>query len=589
VLGVRAADVQRQVLLGEGTVILGAGRGCAVVLRGERVAREHAKLQLSAQQARLSVFPHASPAVLNGVHVREAGLEPGDRIEVGDVQLTLHRADAIARVEVPTRGDAAAAITTIDERGEVDVVGATPPRSLAFLERLCRWALRGPSAARGEMLATLCGELRAEAGCAFVVEGLAKVTCLAAWGDPLPGVDAAAAALVTRRGRIDDVELVARGEWAAAGFTMPTGATFGLYVRGRDLASDAAELLRVATRLFGHDHLRDRAVAPRVEAPAAVPGLVFPPDIVVGRARAMRRLYEDLANVVDGPLPVLVLGETGVGKEHIARVLHDSSQRRSRPFVTINCAAIPAELLEAELFGIERGVATGVSERQGKFREAHGGTLFLDEIGELPLPLQAKLLRVLEERKVQPVGGQAAAVDLRILAATNLPLADVAASGRFRLDLFHRLAGFVVEVPPLRERAEDIPLLFGHFLASARTQPPHVAPQAVSALVRHRWSGNIRELRHEAVRVAARAGSEIGLADLSPSVAASFDVGGGLATAAYPDTRTLDGELARVEAALLAATIRECAGNVTHAAERLGISRARLGRRARELGVDRPR
>src|SRR5262249_9567460 len=150
-------------------------------------------------------------------------------------------------------------------------------------------------------------------------------------------------------------------------------------------------------------------------------------------------LYEQLEVVVDSRLPLLILGETGAGKEHIAQVLHESSPRRAAPFVTINCAAIPSELLEAELFGIERGIATGVEERAGKFREAHGGTLFLDEVGELPLSLQAKLLRGLEEQLVRPIGGRAAAVDVRIVAATNARLDAQAAEGRFRLDLYHRL------------------------------------------------------------------------------------------------------------------------------------------------------
>ena len=430
---------------------------------------------------------------------------------------------------------------------------------------------------------------------------------MAAWGDPLPALDEAMAVLPsaeTKAGAptgVDAVALVARDGWTIAAFPTPSGSCFGLFVRGASLADDTPELLRLAVRLFGHDYLRDRASGARVEPPT-VRGLVFPPDVVIGRSLAMRRLYEELATVVDGQLPVLVLGETGVGKEHIARVLHDSSSRRERPFVTINCAAIPADLLEAELFGIERGVATGVSERIGKFREAHGGTLFLDEIGELPLPLQSKLLRVLEEKKVQPVGGQAAAVDLRIVAATNVPLAEVASSGRFRLDLFHRLAGFVVEVPPLRERAEDVPLLFDHFLRAARGFGARLSPPALAALVRHRWNGNVRELRHEAARIAARIGAasssatpEIALADLSPSVAAA--VGGASATSiaatggsGEPTAiagHTLDDELARIEGALIATALRETAGNVTHAAERLGISRARLRRRARELGLDR--
>ncbi len=654
VLGVRAQDVSRQVPLAEGTVVLGTGRGCAVVLRGRDVAREHARLHLTRERARLSVLPHATPALLNGVQVREAGLEPGDTIQVGDVQLTLHRAadllpkrrdrerheglnGSAAAVNGSERREPSASAEVVESAGgretngaadamldadvtanahgtvvDVQAVFAATSRNghrgananaLAFLETLLLWGLRGPSSLRAEMLASLCEHFGAAAGCAFELSPSGAVTTVAAWGDPLPALDEAMAVLPsaeTKAGAqsgVDAIALVASSEWTIAAFPTPSGSRFGLFVRGASLADDTPELLRLAVRLFGHDYLRDRASGARVEPPT-VRGLVFPPDVVIGRSPAMRRLYEELATVVDGQLPVLVLGETGVGKEHIARVLHDSSSRRERPFVTINCAAIPADLLEAELFGIERGVATGVIERIGKFREAHGGTLFLDEIGELPLPLQSKLLRVLEEKKVQPVGGQAAAVDLRIVAATNVPLAEVASSGRFRLDLFHRLAGFVVEVPPLLERAEDVPLLFDHFLRAARGFGARLSPPALAALVRHRWTGNVRELRHEAARIAARIGAassnaapEIALADLSPSVAAAV---GGTSAATGSNVEptagqghTLDDELARIEGALIATALRETAGNVTHAAERLGISRARLRRRARELGLDR--
>ena len=578
VLGVRGGDAVRQVPLADGTVILGAAHTCAVVLRGRDIARQHATLQLSPERARLSVFPHAAPAVLNGVQVREAGLAPGDTIQVGDVHLTLHRA------EPPT--------PAIESRGEPAASGGdgghARDAALALVETLCRWALRGHAAGRADMLALLCGELGAEAGCAFVAERGAGPSCVAAWGDPLPELDEAAAALASTDTVADEIVVARRPGWVVAGFSAPGNVTFGLFLRGPDAAAVEPELLRIAARLFGHDSLRERVSGAPTQPTAPVAGLVFPPDIVVGRSPAMRRLYEELATVVDGQLPVLVLGETGVGKEHIAQVLHDSSPRRQRPFVTINCAAIPAELLEAELFGIERGVATGVNERLGKFREAHGGTLFLDEIGELPLPLQAKLLRVLEERKVQPVGGQAATVDLRIVAATNVPLEEVAAGGRFRLDLFHRLAGFVVQVPPLRERSEDVPLLFDHFLRTSRNHGARLTPQALAALVRHRWGGNIRELRHEAARIAARAGTttELGLADLSPVVAASF-ARPVPAVASDAALGTLDEELSRIEAALIGAALRDTAGNVSQAAQRLGISRARLRRRAKELAVER--
>ncbi|HXT21097.1 MAG TPA: sigma-54 dependent transcriptional regulator, partial [Thermoanaerobaculia bacterium] len=320
-------------------------------------------------------------------------------------------------------------------------------------------------------------------------------------------------------------------------------------------------------------------------AAAGAGSLAFPPEVVVGRAPAMQRLYAQVASLTESVLPVLLLGETGVGKEHVARLLHDSSPRRTRPFVTINCAAIPSELLESELFGIERGVATGVEERRGKFQEAHGGTLLLDEVGELPLPLQAKLLRALEDKQVRPVGGRAAAVDLRIVAATNTDLVGAVAAGRFRADLYHRLAGFELRVPPLRERSEDVAPLFTRFLAAdpRGRLAAGIAPEALAALLRYQWEGNVRELRNEAARVAlaVRPGQPVSLTDLSPHVAAALEEaprGGG-------GEHGLDARLAQLERHLLRAALAESGGALTRAAQDLGISRGRLRRRLRELGL----
>jgi len=224
--------------------------------------------------------------------------------------------------------------------------------------------------------------------------------------------------------------------------------------------------------------------------------------IEVGRSSAMRAALEVIPRVAPTNATVLVSGETGTGKEVLADLLQANSSRRDKPYVKVNCAAIPETLLEAELFGHERGAFTGADRRRiGRFEQAHTGTLFLDEIGDLPLAMQAKLLRVLQERSIQRVGGGATiAVDVRILAASNRSLAEAVRSGAFREDLYHRLHVIELRVPPLRERREDIPPLIEHF--RKRFNRRHgleisaFAPNALDALYRYAWPGNVRELRN---------------------------------------------------------------------------------------------
>jgi two-component system, NtrC family, response regulator AtoC len=225
-------------------------------------------------------------------------------------------------------------------------------------------------------------------------------------------------------------------------------------------------------------------------------------DRIVARSENMREVFDLARSVVDLDTTVLIEGETGVGKELLARAIHFSGTRRDKPFVAVNCAAIPAELFESELFGFRKGAFTGASEsRRGVFQHANGGTLLLDEIGDMPLHLQAKLLRVIEERRVMPLGaGQPVEVDVRILASTNRNLQMEAAQGRFRPDLFYRLSVMPIRMPPLRERPGDIPLLAEHFLeVSARRCKKMVraiAPAAMQALCRYSWPGNARELEN---------------------------------------------------------------------------------------------
>ncbi len=230
---------------------------------------------------------------------------------------------------------------------------------------------------------------------------------------------------------------------------------------------------------------------------------------LIGKARSMRQVFRLIEKLRDHDAPVLIEGETGTGKELVARAIHRSSRRRDAPFVVEACGALPEGLLEAELFGHEKGAFTGATEaRRGAFERAAGGTLFLDEVGDMPVRMQALLLRVLESGEVRPIGAPAArVVDCRIVCASREPLAELVRSGRFREDLYFRINVIRIEVPPLRDRKEDLPALAEAFLREMNRLPSDLTPPALELLLRHRWPGNIRELRHALERAALLAGS----------------------------------------------------------------------------------
>lgn len=335
----------------------------------------------------------------------------------------------------------------------------------------------------------------------------------------------------------------------------------------------------------------------RAEASSArsrAPRLAFRPDTVIGRSEAMGELYGKLAAVADAPVPVLLTGETGVGKEHLARLVHDSSSRRRGPFVPINCAALPAELLEAELFGIEEGVATGVRRRKGAFREARRGTIFLDEIGEMAPTLQAKLLRVLQERQVRPVGGQPVGIDVRVVSATNSDLERRRADGAFRDDLYYRLAGIVLRVPPLRERPEDIPALVEHFVGKfakeAGRPVPRIPEPLLGTLMAHPWPGNVRQLEHEVRRLVYLGSEETTLQTtyLSEELTRA-PVHEPEQAAAQADDTSLDlaTHVERLERRLIHRALERTDGNLSRAARLLGLSRNGLKAKCRRYGIRR--
>ncbi len=310
---------------------------------------------------------------------------------------------------------------------------------------------------------------------------------------------------------------------------------------------------------------------------------------IVGDGPAMRRLLELVSRVAPKDITVLVRGETGTGKELIASLVHAQSRRADRPLVCFNCAAIPGELAEAELFGHVRGAFTGaVQARRGFFAEANGGTLVLDEVGELPLPVQAKLLRALQEGEIQPVGAaRVERVDVRVIACTNRDLAEDARGGRFREDLYYRLAVLELVLPPLREHREDIPALAAEFARRHAerfgTDDVRILPELMDALQQREWRGNVRELENAVARmVALSSGGEIGLEALAATpparaVTADLEAGSG-------EALSLRKQIEAVERFLIGKAMTAVGGNQSEAARRLGVSRGSLIDRLKKYG-----
>ena len=356
---------------------------------------------------------------------------------------------------------------------------------------------------------------------------------------------------------------------------------------------DIDELARTVRQAVGAAQARGGS-----EEEAPVAGLPL-----VGRSAAMQAVYRMITRVLRNDLTVLVLGESGTGKELVAEAIHQLGHRKNGPFVAVNTAAIPADLIESELFGHEKGAFTGAVARHiGKFEQANGGTLFLDEIGDMPMQAQTRLLRALQSGSVRRVGGrEEVRVDVRIIAATNKDLEPMIAAGTFREDLFYRLNVVPILLPPLRERSDDIPALASHFLqlAAAEGLPRHQLTEDAGLLLsRQPWRGNVRELRNFIYRLALLSREEtIDAAVISPMLARverpeSESIGLDAAVARWlADNQPASGQLydaalAAFERPLFILALRETGGNQLRAAQLLGINRNTLRKRLQELVID---
>jgi DNA-binding NtrC family response regulator len=374
----------------------------------------------------------------------------------------------------------------------------------------------------------------------------------------------------------------------------PTGAAPVAILTAYATADNTIEAMRLGafdhlTKPIGRDDLvslmsrmlRSRAKGEAIQTGAPAVG----DNEMVGPSEAMRSVQKTIGLVADSDTTVLITGETGTGKELVARAIHQHGRRSSGPFVAVNCAAIPAELLESELFGHVRGAFTGaVAERAGAFRDADRGTLFLDEVGDMDFAMQAKILRALQERAVTPVGGRPIRIDARVLAATNRDLAAAVREERFREDLFYRLNVVPIHLAPLRERLADIVPLAEYFLRQATEPVKRLSTDAAARLLAHSWPGNIRELRNAIERVAILCrGDTVAASDFE-----FLTTGARAREAAAPDWT--DGDLptavARLEAHMIARALKESGGNRTEAAKRLGIHRQLLYTKAQKYGIE---
>jgi DNA-binding NtrC family response regulator len=587
-----------------GLTRIGSMSGNDVVLPVRGVSREHARLSVGGSGLVLEDLESKNGTFVDGDPVQRADVRPGQELRFGPLRLLLEEVEAgdaelaIVGARAPAAGVPAGETTQV----------ATERRSraaswLVLVERVLGRLAAAPAPDLPGALGVLLKELPARGACVVDFPADAPPVVIAARGGMEPPFhDPAFQAFMTAAppaGEIATAVLQGDPALSCALLAREGGDGLGLVVWGHFPGrGDSDPLLRVLLALLARFTGPDGPLGPRPGRAADLPRsptaeLAFPEGYIPGQSAPMMSLYGQMRPLLRGDLPVLLLGETGVGKEYLARILHLSSDRSRGPFVAINCAAIPSELLEAELFGIGKGVATGVLERPGKFQLAERGTLFLDEIGEMPADLQAKLLRALQEKEVQPVGSGPVSVDIRVVAATNTDLQARMEDGRFRRDLYYRVAGCALRIPSLRERKEDVPVLVEQlvqgFAREAGKPVAGVTVRALRLLVEYPWPGNVRELQHELRRLVYLCpdGQAIDSTMLSSHFAAQ-PLPAAAAPAATDESLAIDEHVRTLEVRLIQQALARSGGNRTQAAALLGISRNGLAIKMERLGIAHP-
>ncbi|HYH47659.1 MAG TPA: sigma 54-interacting transcriptional regulator [Thermoanaerobaculia bacterium] len=576
----------RHFYLEPGEHLVGSAPECQVLLAAAGVSRRHARLQVFTDGGALVAdLGSKNGTFVHGRRIREAAVAEWSVLAFGPVQAVLQPAGA-GRGQVllgaagPGAGEAAAhkngrsAAVPEEQRDGLTTQGLHPLESLA--------------ASLPEVLGAVAAGLETPEGgadalahrwLAILALGRAEFLRVDAGGREAVLAAASTAERVPRGGVGHEVagpegwRLRLRGERAVSWSRLDPLFELALAVlAGADGPGRPGRPGRVQQR-----------PAPHPSAGAAAAESAPPPP---GLGALLARLYRRAGKVARGDVPVLILGESGSGKDVLARWIHARSRRARGPLLAVNCAALPRDLLEAELFGIERGVATGVEARAGLLERANGGTVFLDEIGDMAPETQAKVLRVLEGTSLFRVGGKTAIpVDVRFLAATNRDLGSLVEEGAFRRDLYHRLAAFECRLPPLRERREEIPGLAARFFhreaAKAGLASPGITRAALSALVLHAWPGNVRELEHEiaAAVLLLEPGEPLDLPHLSPRLRRAVGEEG-------PTALTLEETVRRAERESFAVALAAAQGDAAQAMEILGLPRSTYYRKLKELGLN---
>jgi DNA-binding NtrC family response regulator len=560
-LVVKLGDRTLRFPLRAGECDLGSNSGCAIRIGHPTVSRAHASLVIDDSGVWLTDLRSSNGTRVAGARIKEQTLvDPGLPIRFGSVE---------ARIEVVGEDDLAAGIV-------LEPPSAAPKATVPVIE--------DPPSTIGPTVLE-----------AFSLGHLPELIERIARGEPRDEVARAVGAALLRTlpcRRVEILQPTAGGPGVLfAGERECTDATTEVTVSAGDgielkvafagaaLANAFQPLLRAAAALVSAAGPRQKSAGPTTGEHREPPHPPDPPTLVP----AVREIFDQAARIARSKVSVLIRGESGTGKELLARYLHVASDRAEQPLVTLNCAALPRDLLESELFGVERGVATGVDARAGKFESAHGGTLFLDEIGDMAPETQARILRVLAEGEVYRIGGhKARPADVRVISATNRDLTAMLEDGGFRIDLYHRISDWVVELPPLRRRRADIPNLAAHFLgracAARGVRAAGVSRAAVAALAAYGWPGNVRQLEKEM----ARASLFIEDGELLESSQLQSEITSTAPAAAADDLKTV---LDRAEKTQIERVVAECAGDVTAAAERLGIGVSTLYRRMKALSI----